>query len=163
MKNLRIFVSSDLKDVYKTAALKHNQAFMNSQYADSGFDLFAPETVTLTQSSPRANLVNYKIRCAMYDGDTPSAFYLYPRSSIYKTGLRMANSVGIIDRGYRGDLCAPLDGEGVLEKEQRIVQICEPSLEPFTVTVVDTEHDLGGVSERGTNVRGTNGFGSTGL
>ncbi len=29
---------------------------------------------------------------------------IFPRSSIYKTGLAMANSVGVIDSGYRGEL-----------------------------------------------------------
>ena len=26
---------------------------------------------------------------------------IYPRSSVYKTGLRLCNSVGVIDSGYR--------------------------------------------------------------
>ena len=160
MKQLRVFVESDLKDTYKEAAVKHNENFMKSQYADSGFDLLAPETVTLT----RTQLVNYRIKCAMYnmDDDTPSAYYLYPRSSIYKTGFRMANSTGIIDRGYRGNICAALDllqgsSNCVIEKGQRIVQLCEPSLEPFMVVIVETEEELGRMTERGTN-----GFGSTG-
>ncbi len=29
---------------------------------------------------------------------------LFPRSSIYKTNLRLANSVGVIDSDYRGDV-----------------------------------------------------------
>ena len=36
-------------------------------------------------------------------------YYLYPRSSIVKTGLRLANSVGIIDAGYRGEIIAVVD------------------------------------------------------
>jgi len=155
MKVLRLFVDSDLKDLYKEAALKHNEKFMKTQYCDSGFDLFAPETLTLTSTQ----LVNYKIKCAMYNDDVPSAFYLYPRSSIFKTSFRLANNAGIIDRGYRGFIGAALDvsGNGILEKEQRIVQLCEPALEPFKVVIVDSEDELGGVTERGTS-----GFGSTG-
>ena len=155
MKQLRVFVESDLKDSYKNAALKHNENFMKTHFCDSGFDLLAPETITLSGT----RLVNYKIKCAMYDDDVPSAYYLYPRSSIYKTSFRLANSVGIIDRGYRGNICAALDcsDNSVLEKGQRIVQLCEPSLEPFTVVIVENETDLGCVTERGTN-----GFGSTG-
>ena len=40
---------------------------------------------------------------------TPSPYYLFPRSSIYKTRYRLANSVGIIDCGYRGNLMAAMD------------------------------------------------------
>ena len=39
----------------------------------------------------------------------PTAFYLYPRSSTgAKTPIRLSNSVGIIDAGYRGPLTAIL-------------------------------------------------------
>ena len=34
------------------------------------------------------------------------SYYLYPRSSISKTPLRMSNSTGIIDAGYRGEIIA---------------------------------------------------------
>jgi hypothetical protein len=43
----------------------------------------------------------------------PCGFYLYPRSSISKTRMRLANSLGIIDAGYRGDLIAAVDTIGV--------------------------------------------------
>ena len=32
-----------------------------------------------------------------------------PRSSISKTPLRLANSIGLIDGGYRGEIMAPCD------------------------------------------------------
>jgi len=34
---------------------------------------------------------------------------IFPRSSIYKTGLRLSNSVGVIDSGYRGEVKAVFD------------------------------------------------------
>ena len=34
---------------------------------------------------------------------------MYPRSSIYKTPLRLANNTGIIDSGYRGNLMGAFD------------------------------------------------------
>ena len=38
------------------------------------------------------------------------SYYLYPRSSVStKTPLRLANSVGIIDSGYRGNIKAVFD------------------------------------------------------
>lgn len=29
---------------------------------------------------------------------------LFPRSSVYKTGMQLSNSVGVIDSGYRGEI-----------------------------------------------------------
>ena len=37
------------------------------------------------------------------------AYMLVPRSSITKTPLRLANSIGIIDKSYRGQLIAKVD------------------------------------------------------
>jgi dUTPase len=108
--------------------------------------------------------------------DPPSAcgFYLYPRSSISKTRMRLANSVGIIDAGYRGDLIAAVDSIGVfgstdiwqiwketlspIKKYDRYFQVCAPDLSPFLVHIVDTEHDLSPPT-----TRGQGGFGSTGV
>ena len=40
----------------------------------------------------------------------PTAYYLYPRSSMgSKTPLRLSNSVGIIDAGYRGNIIGVVD------------------------------------------------------
>lgn len=39
-------------------------------------------------------------------------YMLVPRSSIIKTTLRLSNSVGIIDKSYRGELMAVVDNIG---------------------------------------------------
>ena len=71
----------------------------------------------------------------------------------------MANSVGIIDAGYRGPIIVALDnvatdGESfVIQKGTRLFQICSPILEPIHLEVVDSLSDTD---------RGNNGFGSTG-
>ena len=89
-------------------------------------------------------------------------YYLYPRSSTgSKTPLRMANSVGIIDSGYRGNLQVYLDNisqeDFTITQGERYVQICPPNLDyPIYVVVVDKIEDLGLTN------RGSNGFGSTG-
>jgi dUTPase len=107
--------------------------------------------------------------------DPPACgFYLYPRSSISKTRMRLANSVGIIDAGYRGDLIAAVDTIGVfgstdiwnvwketlspIKKYDRYFQVCAPDLSPFLVHIVPNETDLGRPT-----ARGTGGFGSTGV
>jgi len=100
-------------------------------------------------------------------------YYLYPRSSISKTRMRIANSVGIIDAGYRGDIIAAVDTIGVfgssdiwhvwketlmhIKKYDRYFQICAPDLSPFIVHIVDNESELGEPT-----ARGVGGFGSTG-
>ena len=98
-------------------------------------------------------------------GEKPVGYYLYPRSSTgTKTPLRLSNSVGIIDSGYRGNIIAAFDnrdssndGDFKVEKGSRVVQICPPELSyPVLVEIVDNESDLG------TTNRGEGGFGSTG-
>jgi dUTPase len=106
--------------------------------------------------------------------DLPSGFYLYPRSSISKTRMRLANSVGIIDAGYRGDIIAAVDTIGIfgsndiwhvwketlspIQKYDRYFQLCAPDLSAFLVHIVDTEAELGAPT-----IRGQGGFGSTGV
>lgn len=95
-------------------------------------------------------------------------YYLYPRSSIVKTSMRLANSVGIIDSGYRGEIMAVVDKHGtsndwktVLKRDckqyDRLFQICAGNLKPFRVEIVDNESELSSMTERGCG-----GFGSTG-
>ena len=68
----------------------------------------------------------------------------------------MANSLGIIDAGYRGNIIGALrnldDKEYVIPKYTRLFQICTGDLKPFTVNLV---------SELGDTSRGDGGFGST--
>lgn len=88
---------------------------------------------------------------------TGCSYYLYPRSSISKTPLRMSNSTGIIDAGYRGEIIAKVDNlsssDYNIEKGTRLFQICDASLEPIELDVVDSLSDT---------TRGDGGFGSTG-
>lgn len=155
--------SSNLFQWYSKASLQRNPE-------DSGFDLFTPTTLDISGSVIK---IDYGVKCAMYElGNValsvafenreslkPQAFYLYARSSIAKTNLRLANSVGIIDSGYRGNIGAYFDvlSNGVAEEKSRYVQLCHPSLDPFEVIMVYNEDDLGSTR------RGEGGFGSTGV
>ena len=126
-------------------------------HQDSGFDLFCPADLKCEGRSIM-NKIGLGVACAMEKDGKPCAYYLYPRSSISKTGLRLANSVGIIDSGYRGELTAFVDNvyESVwpIESGVRLFQICTPDLSPFSrVELVD---ELDGTA------RGAGGFGSTG-
>ena len=92
---------------------------------------------------------------------------MYPRSSLSKTRLRLVNSTGIIDAGYRGHLMGMFDVVKIQDDDQhsdyygkkfdRYLQICAPGLVPIVVNIADSLEDLGEQTERGQG-----GFGSTG-
>ena len=169
--SLKLCIVSDdqeLKNRYKNQIAKMNTAeYKNNMFKDSGFDVYTPAENVIIQSG-ETKRVDMKIQCAAFkvvcNGDScikiPTGFYMYPRSSISKTPLRLANNVGIIDSGYRGNLMGAFDN--IKDREwrqescdyQRLVQICMPDLSPFTVEMVD---DLSNTE------RGAGGFGSTGL
>ena len=182
---LRVFVDSDddhLRDMYRNAALAHNNKLLtNMQHIDAGFDLFAPETIDFfgpgwPQKSP-VNKLDFKICCAArMHADTGknynTGYYMHPRSSLSKTQLRLANSTGIVDAGYRGHLIGMFDVVNIPPKHtqnadrvsdysgmkyDRYLQICAPGLVPIMVEIVDSLRDLGDETERGAG-----GFGSTG-
>lgn len=159
-----------LKKRYDEYAKKHNKQ-IESEYYDSGFDLFNTHELIIKNeenSYTSPIMLNTQIKCAMFDNNNkPRSFYLYARSSISKTHLRLANNVGIIDSGYRGDIIGVFDiinpnlyGGGdkyiSMEKYTRLLQICSGDLKPFKVIILDTPECLG------TTQRGIGGFGSTG-
>jgi len=193
---LKIFVDSDdenLKYTYTNAASNHNNKiiYQTPQHIDAGFDLYAPgnEDDELDQYGIKTrffgpgwqdrtpvNKLDFKISCsAQMVTDRGKCFntgyYMYPRSSLSKTQLRLANSVGIIDAGYRGHLTGMFDvvnidttdNDSNIEadfwgkKFDRYVQICAPGLVPILVQIVDTIEELGEET-----ARGGGGFGSTG-
>ena len=45
---------------------------------------------------------------------------LFPRSSISKTNLRLCNSVGVIDSGYRGEIIFKFDRQGFIDRSYNI-------------------------------------------
>ena len=116
----------------------------------SGFDLFLPEDTTFPAG--KTLFVDFKISAACGTG-----FWLVPRSSISKGPLRMANSVGLIDPNYRGNLIAALTNTSsedfTVAKGTRLVQIVKPDLCPFEIEWVESLDETS---------RGAGGFGSTG-
>ena len=121
-----------------------------------------------TTSAIASAIVDHHVKCAMkmyttHNGVYNVGYYLYPRSSTgSKTPLRLANSVGIIDSGYRGNIIAVFDNiSGVdytIEQYQRLVQICPPDISyPFIVVIVSDLKELGCDT-----MRGSGGFGSSG-
>ena len=119
---------------------------------DAGLDLYILEDIKFEAGETKA--IKLGIACESQDG---TAYYLFPRSSISKTPLRMANSIGLIDGGYRGEIMAVCDNiknkTYVAEKGQRLFQIVAFNNSPIIYKLVDT------LSQ---STRGSGGFGSTG-
>jgi dUTPase len=165
---LKIFLDSSdniLKNKYIDAANSHNNELVKSPtMIDAGFDLFAPEFYTA--SSP-LNKIDFKLMCSaimVLDSGKiyNTGYYMYPRSSLSKTKLRLANATGIIDAGYRGHLMGMFDLIGndelyTVQQYDRLLQICAPGLVPIVVEIVNSVEELGEQTKRGEG-----GFGSTG-
>lgn len=162
---LKLFVNpnnTELQSMYETHVQKHNYDVIHSAFPNAGFDLFIANNVAFSQPI-NSVFVDLEVQCEMVGADGLStAFYLYPRSSISKTPLMLANHTGIIDSGYRGKMIAafrclsPDIANFVAEKGTRLVQICSPTLTPILVQIVYNENELS------TTERGAGGFGSTG-
>jgi dUTP pyrophosphatase len=194
--HLSIFVESEsdnaLKNKYVIAAVDHNNKIIQDpHFYDAGFDMLLPkfengvegEGVTPFFSSSFCmgickNKIDFKIRCcakicAVDDTcgkghNYYTGFYVHPRSSLSKTPLRLANSTGIIDAGYRGHLIGMLDClfnnpscdkkfDYYAEPYTRLLQICAPNLIPIYVKIVNSVEELGPSTSRGDGA-----FGSTG-
>ena len=168
----------ELDDLYKNHSTFHD--------GDCGIDLFIPEDITIKMGETK--FIDLNIKCEMIEkmwttGYSKNIGYqLYPRSSISKTPLILANSVGIIDAGYRGSIIAAVkyvptiqdfysivDGAApdqagripddnipsyTIKKHQRLFQICKFTGESFKSELVESLSD---------SERQENSFGSTGL
>ncbi len=141
-----------VKDHYRSIA---NNSSSTSYNYDSGIDLVTSHDIVVPKGS-KGYKIKHHISCKPFE---KHGYYLYPRSSISKTPLRLSNSVGIIDYGYRGDIIACVDNVGDVDYKipqgTRIVQLCAPDLKPIELIVVDE------FEEDEDNDRGSGGFGST--
>jgi len=165
---LRIFVDDDnydLKMKYIDHVRNHNSKIVNDpRYIDAGFDLFVPHSLNCSRENGVIK-INHRIKCSasiVSDNRGPynTGYYLHPRSSIIKTPLRLANSTGIVDSGYRGNIIGAFDcvtEQHFINEHERLIQICAPSLMPIYVELVENEYDLGEET-----ARGGGGFGSSG-
>ena len=99
-------------------------------YTDAGFDLFVPNNITF--NSNETQKIDMGIRCSMTYNNIPCSYYMYPRSSTgSKTPLRLANSVGIIDSGYRGSLISVFEFRLLVPQWTPTFQITHPNLNNF--------------------------------
>ena len=158
MKELNIYINDEqLKQIYINKVEIHNSK-LDGNFMDSGFDILTPNNIEIRYG--KTIKIDFGIKCSMFDLNVPCAYYMYPRSSLSKTRLRLANNVGIIDSGYRGNLlgffdCMPYQSidqvdTGLIDasydynvvKHQRLLQICANDLQPFKINIVDDIKDL---------------------
>lgn len=118
---------------------------------DSGWDLYL------------VSLIKQENGVYFYDTgiavESPPGYYLelVGRSSISKTGYMLANNIGIIDNGYRGNIIAALvkinSNANDIQLPARLVQIIPKKI---------TQSNFVEVNDLNQTPRGTGGFGSSG-
>lgn len=122
--------------------------------------LCVPEDIRVGPKTTVA--IKFGVRtCCTLDG-TSCAYML---KMLPKEDLRMHNIVGIIDRGYRGELQAKIcntssSTERMLKRGEELFYLVSPvPAEKTYISFVDGDHDE---FKEGATVRGAGGFGSTG-
>ena len=157
MKLLILPNNDSVKELYNDSVTREAN-ITRERRGDAGFDLYFPEDMTIGPKETKS--IDLKIQCeAFSDSENTKnvSYYLHCRSSISKTPLRLANSVGIIDSGYRGNLMVVVDNISNetynIQKGQRLFQITGRYLEFIECNLTER------LSETD---RGNQGFGSTG-
>tara|TARA_Y100001970_G_scaffold121111_1_gene150253 strand:- start:305 stop:742 length:438 start_codon:yes stop_codon:yes gene_type:complete len=119
---------------------------------DAGLDLYVLENQAFKAGETAK--IKLGVSCENLDG---KGYFLFPRSSISKTPLRMANSIGLIDGGYRGEIMAVCDNikdyDFSISKGDRLFQLVSADLSEIEFEITDNLSD---------STRGEGGFGSTG-
>ena len=90
-------------EIVDESVREHYQNWISHHKGDAGLDIIFPQTTTIKPG--QTQLVPLGIKCWSPE---KKSYFMFPRSSIYKTPLLLANSVGIIDAGYTGEIKAPL-------------------------------------------------------
>ena len=124
---------------------------------DAGADLRSAETYMLAPGNSKLFDTGVAVKI-------PEGFVglIFNRSSQGKQGIKLANSVGVIDADYRGNLKVllenhhPSDTYNVTAYETKIAQL-------VIVPVVLASFDLVDEDNWNDTVRGEGGFGSTGV
>lgn len=116
---------------------------------DAGMDLTVCDIVY--DGTTNTTKVDFGIALEIPDGYVGLVF---PRSSIYKKGTILSNSVGVLDSGYRGSIQARFIGLLEFEEGERAAQLIIMPYPKIEFVEVD---------ELSETERGEGGFGSTGV
>lgn len=122
---------------------------------DSGLDLFVVEEQTVKAGDTA--FIKLGIKATVLKNGKNVSWLIIPRSSICRTPLRQANSLGLIDAGYRGEIMMPVDNiknvDHTVKRGDRLAQAVAFSGEPLSLEIVPKLDET---------ARGAGGFGSTG-
>lgn len=150
------FVNKSNKDIFKMAILIVVMLAVNTYTSMLNYKYEA--TIFINY----ANFVLAILSCIfvftrILDFGFSPGYYIYPRSSMgSKTPLRMSNSTGIMDSGYRGNVIGLVDNLSnepyEIKKGTRLFQLCAPGLANPEVKLVESLDET---------ERGSGGFGST--
>lgn len=134
---------------------------------NAGVDLYCVKTQAVTNHT--ATLLDLGVKARMIrefpNGVTePCHYWLAPRSSIWKSGVRQANSLGVIDLSYRGVLMGAVLANSMasmtdpigIQAGTRLFQVLAPDMGWIHRVRLRPLEELDETS------RGEGGFGSTG-
>jgi dUTP pyrophosphatase len=136
---------------------------------DSGCDLLCPIYAFSLSGTSRLSmpLKTGVVAAAVDASGNPMPCILMARSSMSQTPLRIANQLGLIDAGYRGELVAHVDFVDstwqspfyTIVQGRRLFQVVQHNWLPWKeIILVDSADALPAAPDN----RGTGGFGSTG-
>lgn len=124
--------------------------------SDAGWDLFTPEDVELVEGE--ITMVDLRIKVAI-----PEGFFgmIVPRSSMATKRILLANTIGIVDSGYRGNVKVALIYHPTIDMPltttvYRGDRLAQMILVPYLNTEIEEDYDLDDTD------RGDGGFGSSG-
>lgn len=136
---------------------KLDKTLKTPEYAhigDAGLDLYSAVDCILRPSERRK--VPTGIKIAITEG---YAGFVQPKSGLaIKNGLSLVNTPGLIDSGYRGEVCAILinldpEKDFIIKRGDKICQLVIQKVEDVEIEITD---------ELENTSRGEGGFGSTG-
>ena len=142
---LRLACIENSQDLYEVS---------NQHPGDAGLNLISRESIELLPGQTAR--IRFGIVAAPQD--PLQSYWLIPRSKISKTPLRMSNSIGLIDAGYRGELMAAVDNASDrtydIQRGTSLFQLVAPDCRPLELEWTTRQN----LSE---TERGDGGFGST--
>lgn len=130
--------------------VKHPTYSKAKKNQDVGLDIPMLDDIVIP-----ANVTSFKIPLKIKT-EPSHGYMLLPRSSIVKTTIRLSNSVGVIDKSYRGELMAVVDNIGDNEVKFNTGS-CYFQIVAFDGNL--PSYNL--VESLSTTERGSGGFGST--
>jgi len=129
---------------------------------DSGYNIKFPRDISI---DPGCSIYDMEVKVACMMNNKFSAFHVLPRSRIGNTSLMMANSIGLIDSEYTGNIKIAIRNFSSdvyeVKKGESLFQVCAYNLVTPIIKVVNKNSEEYRLLFPATE-RGDGGFGSTG-